>query len=101
MFVFLQIMSYFSLFYTLEFCLMYSSQEEGKRLLALSTCQLLKFTVKPTREEQEQGDLNHATRLSVLPLKCASWVARYIPKACLVSSTNLRNLKNAKKSKRP
>ena len=38
-------------------------------------------TVKPTREEQEQGDLNHATRLSVLPLKCASWVARYIPKA--------------------
>ncbi|RCH79879.1 hypothetical protein CU097_000146, partial [Rhizopus azygosporus] len=60
---------------------------EGERLPVFSTCQLLKFTVKPTREEQEQGDLNHATRLSVLPLKCASWVAR--------------NLKNAKKSKRP
>ncbi|RCH97604.1 hypothetical protein CU097_008769 [Rhizopus azygosporus] len=44
-------------------------------------------TVKPTREEQEQGDLNDITSLSVLLLKCTSWVTR--------------NLKNAKKPKRP
>jgi hypothetical protein len=56
-------------------------------------------TIKPTREEQEQGDLNHITSLSVLPLKRATWVARYISKACLVRSTILRNLKNAKKPK--
>lgn len=60
-------------------------EKKEERLLKFSAWQLLKVTVKSTREEPKQDDLNHASRLSVLLLKSASCFIRYIPKPCLVN----------------